>query len=501
MQLNIPRDGTQITDISNIRIRFEYIRLLAKAGDDTSIRDWVLAEDLEIEGWLQDKRKVGNALLDGHPSHSAANSYLDGYPADLEKQIHGGSSGPKTFPISRGQTLPPPITYKRIDGRLKSSISGVAAQRDSMRPWSEGTAQSWIDDDNGETATQGYSQNQYNSEAYTVETRTNDIPGDPTQSDARLFFAYDPGWHHLNSLWPRFQFTNPSDESGALISDENQRPGVFVSPGDLGKIHTNVQHRKLRMMTQHPNEVATGLGGNGNATYIPDWAILDVLSLGSDKVSANNTYSASAPINLNTRFHVPGGSPVPVARTTGLKSMLKALDDQTSIGNAFNYSSSTNSDFGNISGRTYHDPSPTLSDTLSGNIASLAWTSGNYQTSGNATWWNIRGQRNFPSTQLILPSEVTEISGVSDSRTMDRWGQPNIKGNEGRLGALFPGATTQSRFFTIYAYAQSLDRNGNVDAEQVTKTLVEVENHPGSGNNPFNPPKYKVKKLLEETIY
>jgi hypothetical protein len=151
---------------------------------------------------------------------------------------------------------------------------------------------------------------------------------------------------------------------------------------------------------------------------------------------------------------------------------------------------------------SYHDPSATLSTTLAGNVGNLTWTSGNFSGNNATIWKNRRTAAKFPGDQIILPSEVTEIKGVSDNQNFDKYTDSgvNIKRNEGRLSSLFPGATTQSRFFTIYAFAQALDKMEQPESEAVTKTLVEVdeiENTP-----PTNPPtySYKVKKLYTQPI-
>jgi hypothetical protein len=74
----------------------------------------------------------------------------------------------------------------------------------------------------------------------------------------------------------------------------------------------------------------------------------------------------------------------------------------------------------------------------------------------------------------------------------------SIKENEGRLSAFFPGLTTCSNFFTIYAYAQALDKQGAIDSETLTKTLVEVEiTTPATATTPAQ---YKVKKLYTQPI-
>jgi hypothetical protein len=147
-----------------------------------------------------------------------------------------------------------------------------------------------------------------------------------------------------------------------------------------------------------------------------------------------------------------------------------------------------------------------VSSTVAGNIGNLTWSTGNF-SAGSATWGkgnstndpgSRRKTKNLPVSQFVLPSEVTEIRGVSDVVPLDNYtgNSTNIKANEGRLSSLFPGATTQSRFFTIYAFAQALDKLGQIDGEAVTKTLVEVEEQ----TPVTTPPTYKVKKLYTQPI-
>jgi hypothetical protein len=74
----------------------------------------------------------------------------------------------------------------------------------------------------------------------------------------------------------------------------------------------------------------------------------------------------------------------------------------------------------------------------------------------------------------------------------------NTERNENRLAAFFPGLTLCSNFFTVYAYAQALDKTGNIDSEALTKTLVEVEiDTPATATTGAV---YKVKKLYTQPI-
>ena len=90
-----------------------------------------------------------------------------------------------------------------------------------------------------------------------------------------------------------------------------------------------------------------------------------------------------------------------------------------------------------------------------------------------------------------------EIAGVADavSQTDYNNSTSHFKWNEGRASALIPAVSTRSSFFTIYAYAQALDSQQNIESEAVTKTLVEVQY-----DSSTTPPSYKVKKLYTQPI-
>lgn len=461
-QLRLPENAL-IKEIKNIVVKFEYIRLLAKSRDGTTIRDWILGKDLEVDGWLQAP----------HPTKG----WADGFPKNVDLR-----NIPVTF-AGYTKILPPPYSVKRLDGRLKTAANMRATQRSSMKPWSVNGTDSWPD--GGASGNYSKIDNYDRPAAFPSNTANNEIPGDRIRSEGITFLkdAYDPGAQHLNSNdWPKIQFTNPANGTG-----------IFTAPADLGKIQTNVLHRKLRFTTQHPREVALVNGGLGNATYIPDWAMLDVISFGSNVTAV----PLPAPVNLNGRFHVPSGSPQPAPRTAGLESALKAIDSANSLGNSFNANNTVP-----IDDRAQYVGSSGNASTVAGHIGNLTWSTANF-TSGSATWGkgnstNDPGSRRktakFPTNQIVLPSEVTEIMSVSDVVRLDSPAS-HIKRNEGRLSSLFPGATTQSRFFTIYAYAQALDKAGTPDSEAVTKTLVEVIE-----NTSTTPSTYTVKKLYTQPI-
>jgi hypothetical protein len=132
----------------------------------------------------------------------------------------------------------------------------------------------------------------------------------------------------------------------------------------------------------------------------------------------------------------------------------------------------------------------------------MTWSANSTWGQGNAT--NDPGSRRktkkFPANTYILPSEIMEIAGVADAVSQIDYtnSSSHFKWNEGRASALIPAISTRSSFFTIYAYAQALDKSGNVDSEHLTKTLVEVE--VTTAATATTPAQYKVKKLYSQTI-
>jgi len=480
LQVNMPaNDVIEIIDISNVKVKFEYITLSSVSGNTSLLRDFVLGSETgDINCWWLPQN--------GHPWNRS--------PPNLQYQkTRPFSSHPIWHP---GHMISPDFSLKRIDGRIgftanmtTNATANMTAQTSYMRTWSANGTQSWPTKN---AASAFFTNNAVttNTDAYPSNTSGHPIPGDPVPTQSSPFYDYPA------PLASTLQFI------GANLTTANS--SVFTSPQELGKVHTNVQHRKLRFTPQHPNEVSTGSGGAGNQTFIPDWAMLDVISFGSNVTSV----PAPAPVNLNGRFHVPSGSPQPAARMAAVESALKALDSATSVGNPFNSSNNSTTD------RTQYMGGGNVSATIAGNIGNLTWSTGNF-TAGNATWGkgnatnddpggtnSRRKTAKFPANQIVLPAEVTEIQSMADVVPMDSYtSNATIKTNEGRLSSLFPGATTQSRFFTIYAYAQAGRTNPStnqfeVDSEQVTKTLVEVEEQAPA----TNPPTYKVKKLYSQPI-
>ncbi len=303
-----------------------------------------------------------------------------------------------------------------------------------------------------------------------------------------------------------------------LIATDMNGDGIFIWPADLGKVMTDKMYRTLRMWWQPPEERALG--------FVPDWALLDLVSF-----SSNNSAKFPlkiAPMNLNGRFNSLSASP-PSPRNN-LQCLTISYDTQ---GNVTSY-------LANSTNRTYYNSFPpgnrgntgwlgagagvslSLSSNLTQHIMSnspnstIAWS----KTTGNKTWSAYRTSKGWPSKQIVIPSEITEIKSVADYTVAPNtdpalrpmswyWHYANSEGNENRLAAFFPGLTLCSNFFTIYAYAQAgqlKDKNQPesasnpfvADSEALTKSLVEVEiTTPATATAPAQ---YKVKKLYTQPI-
>jgi len=342
------------------------------------------------------------------------------------------------------------------------------------------------------------------------ETGNRDIPGDPSpkgDNECDYFITSEHTFIHF----PQKLFT--------LDSYGN---ATFNTPHDLGKVPTNVNWRRLRFMPRHQRESARNL--------IPDWAMLDVISFSSNNSSRSNL--KIAPINPNGNFALDmtlntSNTTIPSPRNN-LTALIKPLESSTptnfKLGSSISGANMTvdmsptgiagDLDPSGIApGResnnyTYFRGNATLlASLLSSNIQNRVWSTQNGTWGGNATRW--RESRQWPANQIVLPGEVTEISGVADYGIRSQYiysditplaqnNSSSIKQNEGRLSAFFPGLTLQSNFFTIYAYAQALDRQGNIDSEALTKTLVEVEIAVTA--NATTQAQYKVKKLYTQPI-
>jgi hypothetical protein len=341
----------------------------------------------------------------------------------------------------------PVMTFKRLDARNKTTRNGTA------------TGAFIFDANVSITAnTTNGSSYQDNNIPKPDTTLGNTIPGDPILSNNSTYLLSSNST--VDKLPPVLDFP------------------AFSSPADLGKVPTNTLYRSLRMQMQPAIE----------GTRIPDWAMLDVISFGNStnpKLPSNRFQ----PVNINGKFHLPGTATV-APRTIGLIALAKVLElsSNGTIQNPIDVAQSANltvtNDVTRFKGAT-------------ANATTIANAIGNMRWSGSSSWDTRRNALRFPSDQYILPSEIMEIEGVADAVSQTDYfnSTSHFKWNEGRASALIPAVTTRSSFFTIYAYAQALDKAGNVDSEALTKTLVEVQSDTST-----TPTTYKVKKLYTQPI-
>jgi hypothetical protein len=344
-----------------------------------------------------------------------------------------------------------------------------------------------------------------------VESATRDIPGDPSSR----------GWNE-SDFWTAterqqvyfLQKLNTLDATSSIASQTN---ATFNTPHDLGKVPTNVNWRRLRFMPRHTNESARNL--------IPDWAMLDVMSFSSN--NSSRSILKIAPMNPNGSFALDTSlntTTIPSPRNN-LAALIKPLESSTltnfKLGSAIarsgaganmTFEAKDMSSGGGSNSYVAFRGNATMATSLSNNIQNRVWSTQN----GTSAWSAWRGgTRGWPSTSLVLPGEVTEISGLADYGRRSQYdylsntAPYSIKENEGRLSAFFPGLTTCSNFFTIYAYAQAGQLQNKtqpesasnpfvVDSEVFTKTLVEVEiTTPATASAPAE---YKVKKLYSQNL-
>ena len=434
----------QIVRLDNLSIDFSYVKLLANKSDASSVRDWVRGP--EIGPFSPEIRnQFGNGTVSRNISTSQA--------------INNN--------ISPGQYRPPvsPNTYQRICPLLKTTVNATAALNDATRAWtntiSTNTTHSLI--------------------SLASATTTNHTVGNSTNPELYNYTQSNPSFAQGNSIPSDPSYNNNvanAVHAGSNATDMREpflATGNYSSPADLGFVPTNQRWRRLRMQMQPSTE----------GSLIPDWAMLDVISFGN---STNATHSSvlQHPVNINGRFKLPSNpvsNPPPAPRTIGLQSLAKVLEltSNATIQDPINPTTSNSTDATRFKGNVIIN-----ANTIANSIRDLDWAD-------NSTWDTRRGNRGFPADQYILPAEIMEIDGVADtfSQTDYNNSSSHFKWNEGRASALIPAVTTRSSFFTIYAYAQALDRNQNIDSEFLTKTLMEVQ---------YNSGNYSVKKLYTQPI-
>ncbi len=347
----------------------------------------------------------------------------------------------------------PVMTFKRLDARNKTTRNGTA------------TGAFIFDANVSITAnTTNGSSYQDNNIPKPDTTLGNTIPGDPILSNNSTYLLTSNS--SVDKLPPVLDFP------------------AFSSPADLGKVPTNTLYRSLRMQMQPAIE----------GTRIPDWAMLDVISFGNS-TDPNHAFNRFQPVNINGKFYLPGNvtnSSPPTPRTIGLKALAKVLEISNN-GTLQNPVDLTQSATLNATNVTRFKGNTANATTIANAIGNMTW-------SANSSWDIRRNTLRFPADQYILPSEIMEIAGVADAVSQTDYNNSisHFKRNEGRASALIPAVTTRSSFFTIYAYAQALDKQGITDSEVLTKALVEVEITQAATAS--SPATYKVKKLYTQPI-
>jgi len=310
---------------------------------------------------------------------------------------------------------PPPPTklVKRFDPRLRLPL-------DIARPYNtDWPGKTWFEVPYEEevTYTPGSSPSQF-------------LPGDPA-------YVNDTSMAVYNTNLPPILFTSDS---------------TYAMATDLGKVFTGWPWRTLRMQPQPAAEA------NAEPTpHIPDWVLLDMIDF-TDGTKPLTT------VNPNSSY-VSAGATV-VGFGAGLRSQLDVLTNGTAISNVASPLNPTlvGTNLANLAG---------LTNGLS--VSNLITQAANRQWSGASSWGGRRTNEpmEFPTTALILPSEIVEVAGFADYAGQGN----NFKLNEYRIGSLFPGLSTKSRFFKIYAVGEALEgtTTQNVAATALLQTLVEVD--------------------------
>ena len=466
----------RINSVSNATVTFNFVKLCS--GTNNCIRDWVTGNETGpinsnigipvpqgvqpyLFPWIENSNRPYCFQNPQQPVGNLTDSSTQRISL-LAKNIVNATIND----LNRNWTT----TNSTGRGNSTSTSTGFASQN-----WTDSTPSFISSSSANQTVLQPTpAPDTYNSiKASPSISQNSTIPSDPSLADSIS-----------NAVYAGSNATDMREPSLAT--------GNFSCPSDLGLVPTNKRWRRLRMQPQPSEENTAG--------YIPDWAILDVVAFGQNATSANYTFT---PVNPNGKFNVASGTP-PVPRTSGLKALVQMLD--TTSTNA------TLADPMNPSGnvmvnktRFMGNNSTTATATIvAGNIANMTW-------SANSTWSTRRTTRGFPSTCLLLPSEVCEIKGVADVVSQGNYNNTteHFKWNEGRVSAIIPGLTTCSNFFTIYAYAQAGQlQNKNqpesatnpfiVDSEHLTKTMVEVEIFlPATTTTSAV---YKVKSLYTQSI-
>ena len=446
--------NTQIISISNIECAITYVKIVANSSiagglngaaniNSNTIRDWVSGADV-------------NRFIPNNGTLSPRTSAPVTFPV-MANIVYGPNSA---SPIST-------YSYQRLCPLIKTSMAASSNLTASTRSWTA----------NASTANQTFG-NVTSGSNITTANQTellNDANANPNY-DSGNTIPSDPSYNNSNGN-AVYASNNASDMREPYLVTGN-----YTSPADLGLVPTNQRWRRLRMQMQPSAE----------GSMIPDWAMLDVISLGNS-TDSNNAFNRMLPVNINGRFHLPGNVTL-APRTIGIQALAKVLENSSAdkIQDPMNPANSPPTDATRFRGNTVN------ATTIVNNIGNMAWST-------SSAWANRRTNKNFPTDQYILPSEIMEIAGVANEVDQTNYtnSSSHFKWNEGRASALIPAVTTRSSFFTIYAYAQALDTQGKIDGEALTKTMVEVEipiPATFSANGTIIQPAYRVKKLYTQPI-
>ena len=476
--INLNQNGNvQINSLSNVKVQFEYIKLLANSGNSTTdvssgytdtIRDWVTSSEIgELDVEL--KNQPFPCVITGPTTNSDNNWVVAGWGV------------PNTPPLA-GEAAPIPTkSAQRISHLVKIPLASPAITIDDInRNWTttnSSISSTWL---SNSTNWVNSSSSNFGFLGSSNSTSTDTSLASPSAS-ANFTIRSDPSYGDsvANAI-----YANPS------LSNDMREPylltGNYTCPADLGFVPTNRRWRRLRMQMQPSAE----------GSLIPDWAMLGVISFGNS-TDANNAFNRMHPVNINGRFHLPGNATIS-PRTIGLRAVAKVLENSSAdiIQDTMNPATTSNS-----TAATRFRGNTANATTIANAIGNMTWS--NNSAWGNSTSNSTSYRRNalkFPANQYILPSEIMEIAGVADAVDQTDYANStsHFKWNEGRASALIPAVTTRSSFFMIYAYAQALDKNQVVESEALTKTLVEVVVTPPTSSN--GTATYSVKKLYTQPI-
>jgi hypothetical protein len=444
------------------------IRVLASGGNASTIRDWiagsVINNLLPISNLSLNSTTMANYTASAPWNTSANMTSIQ----RKDVRIRQDSSGNYSF-SNNSTTSPWAVALHTLPPQRPDPSTGAVL--DYNKILAQCTYSNHNEFSDNALNMRSVSQNPFLASSYF----SSDWPADQTnQGDAlsrMRFFNYN-----------RYNYP-------LLFATDASGRGLYLWPGDLGKPMTDRMFRSLRMFWQPPQERAKG--------FIPDWALIDLVSFSSNQ--STKLPLKIAPMNLNGSFNCLS-APIPRPRNN-IQCLTKPLDYSiniaSSLANSVNATAIKykNWDISYFSPASGAGVSASLSANLTKHItsnSSIAWS----QT-GNQTWNTYRTSKSWPSRQILIPSEVTELVGMSDFEIWPTSGATSER-LENRLAAFFPGLTLCSNFFTIYAYAQALDKSGNVDSEVLAKTLVEVEiTTPATATTGAV---YKVKKLYTQPI-